>query len=109
MEILNRDKQYVSLFKNHLQIEHSGLITLVGRHYELVYLEENSSLVKSCHWDQGFIDKLLKEQHLLYRHYLGLCLSFLMQKGGKKKCNLTQLAKLFPKKDYVKSFWFSKK
>lgn len=49
MEILNRDKQYVFLFKNQSQIKLSGLITLVGRH--LVHLEVNSSLVKSrIHW-----------------------------------------------------------
>lgn len=44
MEVLNRDTQFVSPFKNHQQIEYSGLITLVGRHYILLHLKENLTL-----------------------------------------------------------------
>jgi len=44
VEVLNRDPKFVSLFKNHQQIEHSGVITVVGRHLVLLDLKENLSL-----------------------------------------------------------------
>lgn len=88
MEVLNRDTQFVSPFKNHQQIEYLGLITLVGRHYILLHSKEKSYSSVDLSLRPRIHSQLLERQTYIIQALPGLVFfPLLIYKGHRKFAN----------------------